>query len=382
MHATVSPHDASLKRAQCLGGVSKRGAGRLIVSLRSTEVACIDLTGIVGTTRNIGCLLAHAAWRIFGRPYLLFAFLGAATGYAESYPSKPIRWIVPFPISGGADVIARLVGQRLSESWGQQVVIDNRTGATGLIGTVLAAKAAPDGYTILMGNTATHGINPSLFKKLPYDPIRDFAPITLVATPPEVLLVHPSLAANSVGDLIALAKASAGMMSFGSAGKGSAPHLAGERLKLMAKINIIHVPYKGSSPALIDLMGGHISMYFSNVVSAMPLLKSGKLKGLAVTSAQRTAALPDLPTMSESGLSGYEESNWYVVLAPARTPRTIVDVLNKKIVEALMSKQIKDNLAKDGAAVIGSTPEECGIFIKSEIAKYAAIVKAAQIVPD
>lgn len=322
----------------------------------------------------------------------LFAFLvvcmivspwvGTSRSYAESYPSKPIRWIIPFPAGGGMDIIARPIAQRASGSWGQPVVVDNRPGATGAIGTLLAARATPDGYTFLMGNTATHGTNPSLFKNLPYDPVKDFVPVTLIAMVPMVLLVNPSLPVNTVSELIALAKARPRQLSFGSAGKGSTPHLAGELLKSMAGIDIIHVPYKGSPAGLLDLMGGRISMYFSNVLSAVPLLKSGKLKALGVTSAQRSPAIATVPTISESGLTGYEGYNWYVVVAPAGTPRTIIGVLHKGITAALSSRDIQDNLLRDGALLIASTPEQCRDFIKKEIDKYARITKEAGIAPE
>ncbi len=293
----------------------------------------------------------------------------------NSYPIRPVRLIAPFSAGGGVDIVARLVAQRLSEKWGQQVVVDNRTGATGIIGTDLAAHATPDGYTLLMGNAATHAVNVSLFKKLPYDAVRDFVPITLVGRVPEMLVVHPALPAASVQELIALAKAKPGELTFGSAGSGSPPHLAGELFQSLAKIRLVHIPYKGSAPALTDLIAGQINMYFSNILSAVPYVKGGRLRGLGVTSAKRSVVAPDIPAIAEAGLPGYEDYNWYGVLAPKGTPKAIVDKLHTDIVQVVKSRDVEDRLTKDGAEVIANTPAEFAKFIRDEIQKYAQIIK-------
>ena len=256
-----------------------------------------------------------------------------ALGAAQEYPARPVRLIAPFPATGGVDIIARQIAQKLSDRWGQQVVVDNRPGATGIIGTDLAAKALPDGYTLLMGNVATQSINVSLYK-IPYDPIKDFAPITLVARVPEMLVVNPSTPAASVKDLIALAKAKPNQLTFGSAGAGSPPHLAGELFQHLAKVQFVHVPYKGSAPALIDLIGGQINLYFGNILSAMAHVKAGRLRALGVTSVKRAVVAPDVPTIAEAGLPGYEEYNWYGILAPRGTPKAIVDKVHAAVAAA------------------------------------------------
>ncbi len=294
---------------------------------------------------------------------------------AQPYPTRPVRMIAPFPATGGVDIVARRIAQKLSDRWGQQVVVDNRPGATGIIGTDLAAKAAPDGYTLLMGNVATQAINVSLYK-LPYDPIKDFAPITLVGRVPQILVVHPTMSAQNVKELIALARAKPKQLTFGSAGTGSPPHLAGELFQHLAQVQFIHVPYKGSAPALIDLIGGQINLYFSNILSAMVHVKSGKLRALGVTSVKRSVVVPDVPTIAEAGLPGYEEYNWYGILAPRGTPKPIVDKLYTDIAAILKSPEVRDPLTRDGAEVIASTPDEFTRFIKSEMAKYAQVIKA------
>jgi len=306
---------------------------------------------------------------------VLLIFAVSVSAAENTYPSRPVRLIAPFSAGGGVDIVARLVAQRLSEKWGQQVVVDNRTGATGIIGTDLAAHATPDGYTLLMGNAATHAVNVSLFKKLPYDAIRDFVPITLVGRVPEMLVVHPALPASTVQELIALAKSKPGELTFGSAGSGSPPHLAGELFQSLAKIRLVHIPYKGSAPALTDLIAGQINMYFSNILSAVPYVKGGRLRGLGVTSAKRSVVAPDIPAIAEAGLPGYEDYNWYGVLAPKGTPKAIVDKLHTDIVHVVKSTDVEDRLTKDGAEVIANTPAEFAKFIREEIQKYAQIIK-------
>ncbi len=312
---------------------------------------------------------------------LLFTLTASLYAAAPTFPTRPIRLVAPFPPGGGTDILARTIAQKLSESMGQQVIVDNRPGATGIIGTEIAKDATPDGYTILMGNAATHAVNVSMFKRLPYHPLRDFELITQVARLPEVLVVHPSLPANSVKELIALAKAKPGQLNFGSAGVGSPPHLAGEIFKLLAKIDIVHVPYKGSPPALADLMGGQINMYFSNILTGMRLVKTGKLKALGVSGAKRSVVAPELPTIAEAGLPGYEEYNWYVIAAPKGTPREIVRTLNTRIVEILKSQEVAALLTRDGAEVVASTPEECVRFVQSEIKRYAKVIHDAKLKP-
>jgi tripartite-type tricarboxylate transporter receptor subunit TctC len=311
---------------------------------------------------------------------MLLIALGTAAP-AQDFPNRPVRFIAPFPAGGGTDILARTIAQHLTETWGQQVIVDNRPGATGIIGTDIAKNASADGHTLLLGNAATHAVNLSVYKKLPYHPVRDFEHISLVARLPEMLVVHPSSPAKSVKDLIAIARSKPGQLTFGSAGVGSPPHLAGELFKSMAKVEITHVPYKGSPLALNDLMGGQIDMYFSNILTAIRLVKSGKLKALAITSAKRSNVAPDLPTIAESGLTGYEEYNWYVVVAPRGTPKPVVQKLSRDIAAGLRSKQVAALLTNDGAEIVASSPEECTRFIEDQIRKYARIVKEAKITP-
>lgn len=301
--------------------------------------------------------------------------LAASVALAQGYPNKPVRMVVPFPPGGTTDILARAVGQKLSEAWGSQVIIDNRPGAGGNIGTDIVAKAAPDGYTLLMATVGTHAINGSLYAKLPFDPVKDFAPVTLVASVPNVLVVHPSLPATSVKELIALAKSKPGELTFASSGNGTSIHLAGELFKTMTGTKMLHIPYKGSAPAITDLLGGQTNMMFDNLPSAMPHIKSGKLRALAVTSAHRSAALPDVPTIAESGIPGYEASSWFGVVAPAGTPKEIVAKINADIVRGLSAPDLKDRLSGQGAEPVGNTPEQFAAYIKTETAKWAKVVK-------
>ena len=313
---------------------------------------------------------------------LLLAAAIATHAAAQQYPTKAIRMIVPFPPGGPNDILGRVIAQRLSEQLGQQVVIDNRGGAGGLIGAEIAARAAPDGYTLLFGGTATLAINPGLHKKLPYDPLRDFAAVSLVGTAPSMLVVHPSLPVKTVKDLIALAKAKPGQLNFASAGVGTPPHLAGELFKSMAGVDMTHVPYKGGGPALNDLLGGQIGVYFSGISSALPYVKEGRLRGIAVTSAKRTAVMPELPTVAESGLPGYEVGNWYAIVAPAGTAPAIIARLNGEIVKALAAAEVKKRFLELAADPIGSAPAELAKYNRSEIAKWARALKAAGIAPE
>ncbi len=327
---------------------------------------------------SVGSKASH--YRIFVTA-LTLCVLCSANVFSQTYPAKSIRFIVPFPAGGGNDLLAREIGQRLTESMGQSVVTDNRPGASTIIGTSLAAKSPPDGYTIFMGNNSTLCINPSMFRNLPYDPIKDFAPITLVATVPMALLVNTSLQVKNVKELIALAKARPGQLNFASTGTGLAVHLAGEMLKSMAKINITHVPYKGAGPALIDTIGGHVEMTFNNVLSAVPYVKDGKLRAIAVTGLNRSSALPDVPAMREAGpeLANYESNIWYGVLVPAATPKDIVNRLHSEIVKALHVPSLRDRLAREGAEVVGNTPDEFERIIRDDIEKWARVVKQSNL---
>jgi tripartite-type tricarboxylate transporter receptor subunit TctC len=300
----------------------------------------------------------------------------AAAAAAQNYPHKTIRMIVPFPAGGPTDVIARMVGQKLTESTGQAVVIDNRGGSGGNIGADIVAKSAPDGYTLLMA-IVSHAINPSLYSKLPYDPVKDFAPITRAGAATIVFVAAPALGVKSIKDLIALAKARPREINFGSPGSGTPNHLAGELLKTTAGIDLIHIPYKGAAPAVADLLGGQVNTVFVSLPAALPHIKAGKLVGLGVTSPGRSAVAPELPTFAEAGLGGYALENWYGALAPARTPRDVIMKLNFEIVKALQLAEVKERLASQGFETITSTPEEFAAYLKSEIVKWAKIVKAS-----
>ncbi len=287
--------------------------------------------------------------------------------------------IVPYPPGGGTDIVGRMVAQKLSETFGQTVVVDNRGGATGNIGTEIVARAAPDGYTVMMGNVAPNAINVSLFAKIPYDPVNDFEPISLVALTPNILIVHPSLPAKTVKEFIALAKSKPGALNYSSAGIGSSSHLAPELLAMMTGIEVVHVPYKGGGPGMVDLMSGQMQFMMTTTPAAMPHVKSGKLRALGVTSAKRSQSLPDLPSIAEAGVKGYEVSTWYGVLAPARTPKTIVTRLHGEIIKLLAVADTKEKLLAQGFEPVGSTPDEFGAYIKSEIAKWAKVIKTAKI---
>ena len=299
----------------------------------------------------------------------------AAHAQAQSYPAKPIRIVVPLAAGGPGDVLARAVGQKLTESVGQQVVIDNRVGANTNIGNEAVAKSAPDGYTLLM-SASTLTINPSLYANLPYDAIKSFAPVTLVATTPLVLVVHPSLPAKSVREFIALAKAKPGQLHYGSAGNGSVLHLAGEMLNSMAHIKIVHVPYKGVTNAFSDLLGGQISLMFPGAPIALPQVQAGKLRALAVTGDKRSAAAPDLPTLADAaGLPGYEVSVWYGVLAPAGTPPAVINRLHGELVKIVQSPDVVARFAALGAEPLHNTPEAFAAFLKNDLVKWTKVVR-------
>jgi tripartite-type tricarboxylate transporter receptor subunit TctC len=314
------------------------------------------------------------AARLAGLVFFYLVFASAAT-FAQAYPAKPLRLVAPFPPGGPADILSRIIGQHLAESWGQQVVVDNRAGAGGNIGSDIVAKAPPDGYTLLLGFVGTHAINASLYSNMPYDNIRDFEPVSRVAMVTIILVLHPSVPASSVSDLIALARSKPGELTFGSPGNGTPQHLAGELFNTMAKVKMLHIPYKGAVPALNDLLGGRVSMIFSSMPPALPHIKTGRLKALAVTSGRRSPAVPEVPTIAESGLPGYEVINWYGVLAPAGTSKEIVARLNGEIRRILGLQDVKERLAAQGAETITSTPQEFGAYIKSETEKWAKVVK-------
>jgi len=315
--------------------------------------------------------------RNFGKIGAIALLMGASSGQAQDYPSRPIRIIVPSTAGGSVDTLARTVGSNLSQRWGQQVVVDNRSGAGGVIGGEITAKAPPDGYTLIMATIAAMATNVSLAKKLPYDPVRDFAPITLVASQQIVLLVNPNVAARTAQELIQLAKAKPGQLTFASAGNGSGGHLSGELLKILAGIDLTHVPYKGISPAIVDVISGQVTMTFASIISGTPHVKTGRLRALAVTGARRSPALPELPTMMEAGVRGYESSTWYGLLAPKATSRAIVTKLNREVVSIINLPEVKANLLAEGAEPVGNTPEQFGEFIKAEIAKWGKVIRTA-----
>lgn len=305
--------------------------------------------------------------------------LMAALAAAQGYPAKPVRFIVPYPPGGNTDVLARLIGQKLAESWGQQVIMDNRGGAAGTVGADLAAKAPPDGYTIVMGTFGNMLVANSLYKKLAYEPLRDFAPVVLVANPPGLLVVHPSLPVKDVRQLIALAKANPGKLNYASSGSGAWNHLFGELFKSMAKVTITHVPYRGGAPAVTDLLGGHVEVMFAPFPPALPQIKARKLRVLAVTTGKRSGLLPEVPTITENGLPGYEAEGWFAVLAPAKTPQPIVAQLNKEINRILQLPDVKAALAADGAEPAGGTPEQLAQSIRKNQEKWDRIIRALNI---
>lgn len=309
---------------------------------------------------------------------LAFLQPSGASG-AETYPAKPVRIIVPFPPGGPVDTLARIVGQHLSPALGQQMIVDNRPGANGIIGTDLVSKAAPDGYTLLMGNLGPIAINVSLYHKLPYDPVKNFAPVAMVAVAPQILVAHPSLPARSVRELVQLAKARPGQLIYGSPGTGSGAHLSMELFKTMTGIDIVHIPYKGATPALADLLGGQTALVLSSIVPAQPFVKTGKLRGLAVTGRARALALPGVPTMVESGLPGFEAMAWFGVLAPAGTPQAIISRLNDEIAKILQKPEIKDQFAGFGSEPGHGTLEEFAAYIRTEIGKWRKVIRDAGI---
>ncbi len=308
---------------------------------------------------------------------LVFPIIGPAG--AQTYPSRPVRLIVPFAPGGGTDILGRMLCQRLTETMGQPFIVDNRGGAGGIIGAELAAKSPADGYTLLLGSPGPLTINPALLPRMNYDSLRDFAPITLATISAFTLVVHPSLPVRSVKELVALAKAKPGQLNYGSGGNGSVAHFSVEQFKALAGVNVVHVPYKGSAPSLTDLVGGQLQMTIENMPVILPHVRAGRLRALAVGTKTRSAFLPELPTISEAGVPGYESSTAFGLLAPAKTPPAIVGSLNAGLVKALHSSDIKEKLTGLGMEAVGGTPEQYAANIKEELAKYARVVKAAGI---
>lgn len=303
------------------------------------------------------------------------------TDSARAFPDKPVRWIVPFPPGGAADIVSRLLGNKLTEMWGQQVVIDNRPGAGGNIGTELAAHTAPDGYTVVLV-PATFTTYPSLSRKPLFNPIKDFSPITLVSSSPLILVVHPSLPVKNVRELIALAKAKPGQLNYASSGIGASAHMAGELFKAMTKTNIVHVPYKGQPPAIIDLISGQVQMMFPNIPSSLSQIKAGRLRALAVTTEKRSPLFPNLPTMAESGLPGFEVIQWSGLMAPGGTPGPVVDKIQRDVAAVLDLPETRQVLKKQGFEPVGNTPRQFAAFIRAEITKWAKVIKDAGIHAD
>lgn len=306
------------------------------------------------------------------------AAAGPAHAAEQPFPTKPVRLVVPFPAGGGVDIVARALAPHLTERWGQQVVVDNRPGAGATLGADIAARAAPDGHNLMLANTA-HAINATLFKKLPYDPVRDFAPISLIATQPSVLVVHTSVAAKSVKDLIALAKAKPGELNYASSGNGTPPHLSAAMFENLAGVKMNHIPYKGAAPALTDLLGGQVQLMFATIISVTPHLGSGRIRALAVTSPKRSQALPDVPTVIESGVPGFEATAWFMLMAPAKTPAALVQRIARDAAAVVTQPDVASRFTKEGAEPVGSTPERAAAFLKSEIARWGKVIKAANI---
>jgi tripartite-type tricarboxylate transporter receptor subunit TctC len=312
----------------------------------------------------------------------LLPLLGAghAAAQAQAYPARPVQLIVPFPPGGGIDLIARTLAQKLSEDWGQQVIVENKAGASGIIGAQAVARAAPDGYTILMASTTTHGINPAMYPKLQYDAIKDFTPVSLLATVPHVLVVNPNLPIGNLSEFISYAKSHPGM-TFGSAGVGSVQHLAGEMLKTQAQLDFLHVPFKGAAPATVAVMAGEVDFLSADITSVLAQIKGGKVKPVAVAASRRVPGV-DIPTFAESGMKGFEVTGWFALFAPAGTPKAVVDRINGSAIKALGTKEMKEKLAGLAALPIGSSPDELTAHVKSEISRWTGAVKSSGAKPD
>ena len=323
--------------------------------------------------------MKHITRLLFAVAAAVIALNGIPAGAqgAATYPNKPVKIVVPFPPGGATDIFARAIGAELQKAWGQTVIIENKAGGGGTPGADSVAKSAPDGYTLVMGTVGTHAINMSLYAKMPYDAVKDFDPVVLVAGVPNILVVHPSVNAKTVKELTALAKSQPGKLNVASSGNGTSIHLSAELYKLMAGVDIVHVPYKGSSPAVADLLGGQVQMMFDNLPVSLPHVKAGKLRALAVTSLTRSAALPDVPTMDEEGYKGFDATSWFGLLAPTGTPKEIIVKINAAAVKAIATPEMRERLAAQGADPVGNTSEQFAAFIKLELEKWAKIVKAS-----
>ena len=308
-----------------------------------------------------------------------FAIGAVSSAVAQQYPTKSVRIVVGFAPGGGTDIVARIIGAKLTEAWGQPFIVDNRAGAAGTIGADITAKSAPDGYSLLMGHVNSHGIAPNLYKKLPYDAQRDFAMVAYVGYVPNVLVVHPSIPAKTVAELVAIAKAKPNSLNYASSGVGSTQHLAGELFQITTGAKIVHVPYKGSGPAVVDLIAGHVIMNFDTMPPVLPHIRSGKLRALGVTTPQRASQLAQVPTMIESGLQGFEMTNWYGVMGPAKLPRDIVTRLNTEINKIMALPDARAKLEEVGTQLNPMTPEQFATFLGNETAKYAKLIKAANV---
>lgn len=307
--------------------------------------------------------------------------LAAGTAAAQIYPSKPIRWIIPFPPGGAMDVMARALAPKMAESMGQPVITENRPGAGGIVGSEVVAKSPPDGHTLMIVSIG-QAVNSSLYPKLPFDPVKDFEPVTLVAIVPNVLVVHPSIKADSVAELVALAKAQPAKLNYASAGNGTSIHLAGELFASMAGVDITHVPYKGSGPAVTDLLGGQVNLMFDSITSANPHIQAGKLRALGVTSSRRSQALPNVPTIAEAGINGYDVSPWFAVFVSARTSKAVIERLQVEITKALKLPDIQERFASIGAEPMGSTPDQLAAHLKRETDRWSAIIRERNIKAD
>lgn len=308
-------------------------------------------------------------------------FAAPGAGVAQTYPAKPIRLISPYAPGGGTDILARLIGQKLAENFGQPVIVENRPGAGGIIGTEIVAKSPADGYTIMLASPSPIVVAPHLHKKLAYNPLKDLAPITLISVVPAVLVVHPSLPAKSVRELIALASSKPGRLTFSSSGNGGTGHLAGEMLKMMSGVDMVHVPYKGTGPATTAVLSGEVSLSFGNIISLLPHVKANRLRAVAVTTPKRSPVLPDIPALAET-LAGYSAGPWYGVLAPTGTPQDIIAKLNQEIVKILRSPEVKQNLSSEGADPVGSTPGEFAAHLKAETERWGKVVRQARMKID
>lgn len=312
---------------------------------------------------------------------LAMALALAAVGdvHAQTFPTRPVRILVAFPPGGGTDIVARIISPRLTDIWGQQVIVENRAGASGVIGTEAAARSAPDGHTLFMATMGNATVNQHLYPKMPVDPLRDLAPLSQVVAVHFVMVAHPSLPARNVKELIALARSRPGQINYSSSGPGGAPHLGMELFKSMAKVNLVHIPYKGSGPSFADLIGGQVSLTSDSLVQALPYIRADRLRALGVLGAKRSPLIPDVPTIAESGVPGYELTNWFGLLVPSGTPRELVSRINGAVVKVLQQPDVREKLVAMGADVVGSSPDEFGTFMQAESAKWAKVIKEAHI---